>query len=65
MRQFIAIESSSGKVIYVTAETKEKAYHVIGRVLYGMPDPIDSGNVDVDLFAIVPEHSESARYMTE
>ncbi len=64
MKQFIAIESSSGRAIYVTARDEEDAYRVIGSVLYKMGDTIDTGNVDVDVFPITPESVATARYLT-
>jgi hypothetical protein len=54
MKQFVAIESSSSRVFVVNAKNEEEAYRVVGRDIYGMDfDTLDTGNVDVDLFAIV------------
>lgn len=52
MKSFVAIESSSGRVIACHAKDAEDAYHVIGVQVYGMTEPIDTGNVDVDLYEL-------------
>jgi hypothetical protein len=64
MKEFIGIESSSGRIVHVTAKDIETAYHVIGRILYEMNEPIDTGNIDVDLYELTPSAGENARYVT-
>lgn len=52
MKRFVAIECSTGRVIACAAKDAEDAYHVIGEKVYGMLEPIDTGNVDVDLYEL-------------
>lgn len=52
MKHFVAVESASGRLIACDAKDAEDAYHVIGRKVLGMTEPIDTGNVDVDLYEL-------------
>lgn len=49
---FVVRENSTGKLYYVVAKNQEDVYHVFGREVYGMVEPMDSGNVDVDLWLL-------------
>lgn len=50
MNHYIAVESSSGRLIYVRAVDRESAYKEIGIRLFDMdPVDLDTGNVDVDM----------------
>lgn len=64
MKNFVATESSSGRLIQVRATDAEEAYKVIGRALYGMTDPIDTGDVDVDIVELRPLTEPGAAYLT-
>ena len=50
MKNFVAVESSSGRVLFVSARDEDDAYRTLGREVYGMAGEIDTGNVDVDLY---------------
>ncbi len=50
MPQFI-IRDNAGKLFQVSAREPEEAYLAYARFL-GRPEPIDTGDVDVELFTI-------------
>lgn len=59
MKKFVAIRSSDGALFIITAPTAVDAYHVFGRDVEKMAEPIDTGDVDIDLTEI-DEHTAAA-----
>lgn len=52
-REYLAIRSSDGKPFAIgPVAGADEAYVVFGRQICGMQDPIDTGNVDIDLYEL-------------
>jgi len=54
VKVYLVQENSTGKLFLLSAKDTESAYKLFGKVIDGMEEPIDTGNVDINLFEVKP-----------
>ena len=57
MTHWIIKESSTGNLYEMLTDTDdtEQVYKAFGKQIYNMPDDLDTGNVDIDIFQLQPK----------
>jgi hypothetical protein len=51
---YLAIQLSTGNIYQISADSTEEAYWLFGKQVLGMTDDLDTGNVDIDLYPLLP-----------